>query len=79
MQQRLRSGNEFKIPPAIRSQFGLLPGTEIHLKIVGDTLQLRKESTSNRRAQLVAAMCGRGQATSRFRTDEREQRTRERL
>ena len=71
---KINAEGQITIPPAIREQLGFLPGTEIHLEIVGDTLELRRKSTSNRGIQLVAAM--RGKATSKLRTDEIMQLTR---
>ncbi len=70
----INAEGQITIPPAIRDRLGFLPGTEVHLEIVGDTLEIRRKSTSNRGIQLVATM--RGKATSKLRTDEIMQLTR---
>jgi antitoxin PrlF len=72
---KIDSEGKITIPPNIREQLSLLPGTEIQLEIIGNTLQIRKQPTPSRGTQLVAAI--RGKATNRLRTDEIMQLTRE--
>ncbi len=74
MNAKIDGEGQVAIPPDIREQLGLLPGTEVQLEVVGDALQLRKKSTPSRGAQLVAAL--RGRATSSLSTDEIMQLTR---
>jgi AbrB family looped-hinge helix DNA binding protein len=66
---------QITIPPDIRDQLGLLPGAEVQLDIVDDTLQLRKKSVLSRGEQIVAAI--RGKATSLLSTDDIMQLTRD--
>jgi AbrB family looped-hinge helix DNA binding protein len=71
---KIDTNGQIVIPPNIREQLGFFPGTEIHLEVIGDTLQIRKP-TPNRGAQIIAAM--RGKATSKLSTDEIMQLTRD--
>ena len=41
------------IPTEIQEQLGLLPGTEIELKVFGNVLQLQKKNGSSRGQALV--------------------------
>jgi AbrB family looped-hinge helix DNA binding protein len=66
---------QITIPPDIRDQLGLLPGAEVQLDIVDNTLQLRKKAVLSRGEQLVAAI--RGKATSLHSTDDIMQLTRD--
>lgn len=65
---------QIAIPPALRSQLGLLPGTAVQLEIVGSTLQLRRKRAPGRGKQLIAAL--QGKATRSTHTDEMMQLTR---
>jgi AbrB family looped-hinge helix DNA binding protein len=71
---KIDSNGQIAIPPNIREQLGLFPGTEIHLEVIGNTLQIRKP-IPNRGTQIIAAM--RGKATSKLSTDEIMQLTRD--
>jgi AbrB family looped-hinge helix DNA binding protein len=66
---------QITIPPAIQQQLGLVPGTEVEIEVVGETLQLRKKETEHRGARLVETM--RGKATKRLSTQDIMQLTRE--
>jgi antitoxin PrlF len=63
------------IPPHIQEQLGLLPGTEIELTVVGNTLQRQKKNGSNRGQALIARM--RGKATAPLSTHDIMQLTRD--
>jgi AbrB family looped-hinge helix DNA binding protein len=71
---KIDTNGHIVIPPNIREQFGLFPGTDIQLEVIGDTLQIRK-LTLDRGTQIIAAM--RGKATSKLNTDEIMQLTRD--
>lgn len=71
---KISPNGQITIPPDIQEQLGLLPGTEIQLKVIGDTLQLRKQPIPNQGAELIAAL--RGKATRSLTTDEIMQLTR---
>ncbi|MCY7274943.1 MAG: AbrB/MazE/SpoVT family DNA-binding domain-containing protein [Phormidesmis sp. CAN_BIN44] len=62
------------IPTGIQEQLGLLPGTEVELRVVGNTLQLQKKEHPSRGQSLIALM--RGKATPNSTTDEIMQLTR---
>ena len=62
------------IPTEIQEQLGLLPGTEIELKVFGNVLQLQKKNGSSRGQALVNLM--RGKARTNLSTDEIIQFTR---
>lgn len=66
---------QITIPPDIRDQLGLLPGAEVQLDIVDDTLQVRKKAVLIRGEKLVAAI--RGKATSQISTNDIMQLTRD--
>ncbi|MDX2242685.1 MAG: AbrB/MazE/SpoVT family DNA-binding domain-containing protein [Leptolyngbyaceae cyanobacterium bins.302] len=55
------------IPADIQEQLGLLPGTEVELKVVGSILQLQKKQLGRGQA-LIDQMCGK--ATINLSTDE---------
>ncbi len=59
---------QIKIPADIQEQLGFLPGTEIELKIIGNTLQLQKKNSPSRGETLINLM--RGKATANLSTDE---------
>ncbi len=71
---KINTEGQITIPPDIQEQLGLFPNTEIHLEVIGDTLQIRKP-TPNRGANIIAAM--RGKATRNLSTDEIMQLTRD--
>ena len=56
------------------SELGLLPGTEVQIDVIGDTVQLRKKPISSRGAVLGQRM--QGKATSSLTTNEIMQLTR---
>lgn len=56
------------IPAEIQEQLGLLPGTEVELQVVGNTLQLQKKQQTGRGQALIDQM--RGKATVNLKTDE---------
>ena len=62
------------IPTEIQEQLGLLPGTEIELKVIGNALQLQKKHPPGRGQALVDLM--RGKATASLNTDAIMQLTR---
>lgn len=72
---QINAQGQITIPPNIREQLGLLPGTEVQLQVVGDTLHLRKKPISSRGVLLVESI--RGKATVRLSTDEIMQLTRD--
>ncbi len=72
---RINTDGKITIPPDIQQKLGLLPGTEIQLEVIDDTLHIRKQASPNQGAQLIAAM--RGKATSGLSTDEIMRLTRE--
>ncbi|WP_404787434.1 AbrB/MazE/SpoVT family DNA-binding domain-containing protein [Altericista sp. CCNU0014] len=72
---KIDTNGQIAIPPDIREQLGLFPGTDIQLEVVGDTLQIRKP-ISDRGTQIIATM--RGKATGNLSTDEIMQLTRDR-
>ncbi|MDF5719465.1 MAG: AbrB/MazE/SpoVT family DNA-binding domain-containing protein [Rhizonema sp. PD37] len=53
--------------PTFENNKGLLPGTEIQLEVMGDTLRLRKKLPSERGISLIQMM--RGKATNGLGTD----------
>lgn len=63
------------IPPDIQTQLGLLPGTEVELIVVGNTLQLQKKHQPSRGQALIEKL--RGRATTHLTTDEIMQLTRQ--
>jgi AbrB family looped-hinge helix DNA binding protein len=71
---KISPNGQITIPPDIQEQLGLLPGTEIQLEVIGDTLQLRKQTIPNQRAELIANL--RGKATRSLTTDDIMQLTR---
>jgi antitoxin PrlF len=71
---KINTEGQITIPPDIQEQLGLFPSTEIHLEVIGDTLQIRKP-TPNRGANIIAVM--RGKATRNLSTDEIMQLTRD--
>jgi antitoxin PrlF len=71
---KINPNGQITIPPDIQEQLGLLPGTEIQLEVIGDTLQLRKQPLPNQEAELIAAL--RGKATRSLTTDDIMQLTR---
>jgi AbrB family looped-hinge helix DNA binding protein len=71
---KISPNGQITIPPDIQEQLGLLPGTEIQLKVIGDTLQLRKQPIANQGAEVIAAL--RGKATRSLTTDDIMQLTR---
>ncbi|GAA6616022.1 AbrB/MazE/SpoVT family DNA-binding domain-containing protein [Scytonema sp. NUACC26] len=71
---QINAEGQITIPPDIREQLGLLPGTEIQFEVMGDTLELRKKPPSERGISLIQMM--RGKATSGLGTDEILQLTR---
>lgn len=71
---KISDNGQITIPPDIQEQLGLLPGTEIQLEVIGDTLQLRKQPIPNQGTELITAM--RGKATRSLTTDEILQLTR---
>lgn len=58
---------QIPIPDEFRQQLGLLPGTEVELQIVGNTLHVTKK-IDNRGQRLIALM--QGKATTLLKTDE---------
>jgi len=71
---KISPNGQITIPPDLQKQLGLLPGTEIQLEVIGDTLQIRKPRTPSRGKHLIAAI--RGKATSRLTTNDITQVTR---
>jgi AbrB family looped-hinge helix DNA binding protein len=71
---KISPNGQITIPPDIQDQLGLLPGTEIQLEVIGDTLQLRKQPIANQGAKLIAAL--RGKATRSLTSDDIMQLTR---
>ena len=71
---KISPNGQITIPPDIQEQLGLLPGTEIQLEVIGETLQLRKQPIANQGAELIAAL--RGKATRSLTTDDIMQLTR---
>ena len=71
---KISPNGQITIPPDIQEQLGLLPGTEIQLEVIGDTLQLRKQPILNQGAELIANL--RGKATRSLTTDDIMQLTR---
>lgn len=68
---RITSKGQVTIPIAIREQFGLLPHTQVRFKVVGNSVQLVKDSEAlgpSRGKQLVNRL--RGSATVDMTTDE---------
>ncbi|WP_019502252.1 AbrB/MazE/SpoVT family DNA-binding domain-containing protein [Pseudanabaena sp. PCC 6802] len=72
---KIDTNGQLTIPPDIREQLQLLPGTEIQMEVIGDTLQIHKPRSLNRGTQLIATI--RGKATSRLTTENIMQLTRE--
>ena len=71
---QINSQGQITIPPEIKQQLGLLPGTEVQIDVIGDSLQLRKKPISSPGAVLVQRM--QGKATSSLTTNEIMQLTR---
>jgi AbrB family looped-hinge helix DNA binding protein len=71
---KISPNGQITIPPDIQEQLGLLPGTEIQLEVIGDTLQLRKQPIPHQEAEIIAAL--RGKATRSLTTDDIMQLTR---
>jgi antitoxin component of MazEF toxin-antitoxin module len=44
---QITADGKITIPPEMQQQLGLEPGTEVHLEIVGITLQLTRKTTIN--------------------------------
>ncbi|MGB3512575.1 MAG: AbrB/MazE/SpoVT family DNA-binding domain-containing protein [Microcoleaceae cyanobacterium] len=74
---KIDTEGKITIPPEIQNLLKFLPGTEVELEVIGDTLQIRKLQNSNRGKEMIAAI--RGKATSRLNTNEIMQLTREDL
>ena len=72
---QINSQGQITIPSDIQQQLGLLPGTEIEIEVVGETVQLRKKEAEHRGSRLLAAM--RGKATNRLSTQDIMQLTRD--
>ncbi len=72
---QINLNGQITIPPDIQQQLGLLPGTEVELEVVGEVLQLRKKSTTDRGSLVVETM--RGRATSHLSTHDIMRLTRE--
>lgn len=72
---QVNTQGQITIPLDIQDQLGLLPGTEVQLEVVGDTLQLRKTSVPSRGRLLVDSI--QGKATTQLSTDEIMQLTRD--
>jgi AbrB family looped-hinge helix DNA binding protein len=71
---KIDTNGQIAIPPNIREQLRLFPGTDVQLEVIGDILQIRKP-TPDRGTQIISAM--RGKATSKLSTDEIMQLTRD--
>ncbi len=71
---KISPNGQITIPTDIQERLGLLPGTEIQLEVIGETLQLRKQPIANQGAELIAAL--RGKATRSVTTDDIMQLTR---
>ena len=72
---QINSQGQITIPPNIQQRLGLVPGTEIEIEVVEETLQLRKKPSNHRASRLVEAM--RGKATNRLSTQAIMQPTRD--
>ena len=72
---QIDSQGQVAIPSEIQEKLGLLPGTEVQIEVVGNTLQLRKTGAS-RGSLLIETI--RGKATAQLSTDEIMQITRDR-
>ena len=72
---QINSEGQITIPADVRERLGLLPGTEVQLEIIGDTLQLRKQPIGDRGTQLIQSL--RGKATRDLTTDQIMQITRD--
>ena len=72
---QINSQGQITIPSDIQQQLGLLPGTEIEIEVVGETVQLRRKEIEHRGSRLLAAM--RGKATNRLSTQDIMQLTRD--
>lgn len=60
---RLTSKGQVTIPAAIREKSGLLPGTNVEFKIIGETVRImraRDHKGTSRGARLIAHMRDRG-------------------
>ncbi len=71
---KISPNGQITIPADIQERLGLLPGTEIQLEVIGDTLQLRKQPIPNLGAELIANL--RGKATRSLTTYDIMQLTR---
>jgi AbrB family looped-hinge helix DNA binding protein len=66
---RITSKGQVTIPIGVRNKLGLLPETEVHFEIEGNTVRLKKIGTrSNRSRKLIARLRGKG--TVKMTTDE---------
>jgi antitoxin PrlF len=65
---QITANGQVSIPPEIQQQLGLLPGTEIEIAVIGDTLQLKKKPEPNRGNHLISLM--QGKASVKLTTDE---------
>lgn len=65
---RITTKGQVTIPLEVRERLGLLPNTEVHFRIQGDTVVLTKVSGRRKGQRLVEHMRGRG--TVRMSTDE---------
>ncbi|NJO51045.1 MAG: AbrB/MazE/SpoVT family DNA-binding domain-containing protein [Leptolyngbyaceae cyanobacterium RM2_2_4] len=65
---KITSDGQITLPLEIRHQLGLLPGTEVELEVVGDTVYLRKSLDASRGDRLIKLM--QGQAKTKLSTDE---------
>lgn len=74
VQIQINPQGQITIPPEIQQQLGLIPGTEVHLEIVGDGFQVRKKPAQGRGTLLVEAL--RGKAIKLMNTHEIMQLTR---
>lgn len=53
MNIQVSSEGQIQIPPEIRDRLGILPGIEVQLEVIGDTLQVRKTDTPRQTPQLT--------------------------
>ena len=67
VQIQINPQGQITIPLEIQQQLELIPGTEVHLEVVGDGLLVRKKLTQSRGALLVQAL--QGKATKLINTD----------
>jgi len=72
---KIDTEGKITIPPDIQNQLKFRPGTEVELKVIGNTLQICKLQNPNRGKEIIAAI--RGKATKDLTTDEIMQLTRQ--